>query len=101
MSQISSQVKGDLAICSSVGDIHKHEKFKKLSMDKRIEQLQQVYDKYGVRSNEFFIQVKPFIMWTVYRHLRGMPAAKHLEDLVNNAFEELIIAFEGGKTTFL
>ena len=92
------QTKGDVAICSSVGDVNKHEKFKKLSKDKRIEKLQQVYDKYGVRSNEFFEQVKPFIMWTIYRNLRGMPTT-YLEDLVNNAYEELIIAFEGGHTT--
>jgi hypothetical protein len=92
------QCKGDVAICSSVGDIKKHEKFKKLSKEKRIEKLQEVYDQYGVRSTEFFIQVKPFIMWTIYRHLRGMPNT-YLEDLVNNAYTELIIAFEGGHTT--
>lgn len=92
------QVKGDIAICSSVGDAKKHEKFKKLSKDKRIEKLQEVYDTYGVRSNEFFVQVKPFIMWTIYKHLRGMPTTC-LEDLVNNAYEELVIAFEGGETT--
>ena len=92
------QTKGDAAICSSVGDVKKHEKFKKLSKDKRIEKLQEVYDKYGVKSNEFFEQVKPFIMWTIYRNLRGMPTT-YLEDLVNNAYEELIIAFDGGNTT--
>ena len=37
-------------------------------------------------------------MWTVYRYLRGM-SYTFLEDLVNNAYEELIIAFEGGWTT--
>lgn len=95
---MSLQTKGEAAICSSVGDIKKHEKFKKLSKNKRIEKLQEVYDKYGVRSNEFFEQVKPFIMWTIYRNLRGMPNT-YLEDLVNNAYEELIIAFEGGNTT--
>lgn len=92
------QTKGDSAICSSVGDIQEHEKFKKLSMPRRIEKLQEVYDNYGVRSNEFFTQVKPFIMWTIYRNLRGMPST-YLEDLVNNAYEELKIAFEGGYTT--
>lgn len=92
------QIKGDSAICSSVGDIKKHENFKKLSKQKRIEKLQEVYDAYGVRSNEFFEQVKPLIMWTIYRNLRGMPNT-YLEDLVNNAYEELIIAFEGGNTT--
>ena len=93
------QVKGETAICSSVGDIDKHEKFKKLSKNKRIEKLQEVYDKYGVYSNEFYIQVKPLIMWTIYRNLRGM-STNYLEDLVNNAYEELIIAFEGGQTTY-
>ena len=93
------QVKGEAAICSSVGDIDKHEKFKKLSKNKRIEKLQEVYDKYGVYSNEFYIQVKPLIMWTIYRNLRGM-STNYLEDLVNNAYEELIIAFEGGQTTY-
>ena len=93
------QVKGETAICSSVGDIDKHEKFKKLSKNKRIEKLQEVYDQYGVYSNEFYIQVKPLIMWTIYRNLRGM-STNYLEDLVNNAYEELIIAFEGGQTTY-
>ena len=87
------QTKGDAAICSSVGDVKKHEKFKKLSKDKRIEKLQEVYDKYGVKSNEFFEQVKPFIMWTIYRNLRGMPTT-YLEDLVNNAYEELMVVIQ-------
>lgn len=92
------QVMGEKDCCSSIGDIEKHEKFKKLKKEERIAKLQEVYDEYGVRSNEFFIQVKPFIMWTVYRYLRGMHYT-YLEDLVNNAYEELVIAFEGGKTT--
>lgn len=92
------QTKGEYDICSSVMDIEKHEQFKKLPKDRRIEILQEVYDTYGVRSNEFFIQVKPFIMWTVKRYMRGM-SDHYLEDLVNNAYEELIIAFEGGDTT--
>lgn len=95
---MSIQTKGEVAICSSVGDIKKHEKFKKLSKTNRIQKLQDAYDRYGIYSNEFFIQVKPFIMWIIYRHLRGMPST-YLEDLVNNAYEELIIAFEGGNTT--
>lgn len=94
------QTKAEGTICSNVGDVIKHEKFKKLSKNKRLEILQEVYDKYGVKSNEFFIQAKPFIMWTVYKHLRGMPAALYLEDLVNTAYEELIIAFEGGWTSY-
>lgn len=93
------QKKGDIAICSSVGDIQKHEKFKGLDKEERISILQETYEKYGVRSNEFFIQVKPFIMWTAYRHLRGM-SSTNLEDLVNSAYEELILAFEGGKTLY-
>lgn len=93
------QVMGENGICSSVGDIEKHEKFKKLSMDERIAKLQEVYDKYGVYSEEFFIQVKPFIMWTAYRYMRGMHYSC-LEDLVNNAYEELVIAFAGGWTTY-
>lgn len=92
------QTKGRTAVCSTIGDIYKHEKFKKLSKAQRIERLQEVYDQYGVNSSEFFIQVKPFIMWTIYKHLRGMPTT-YLEDLVNNAYEELIIAFNGGHTT--
>ena len=92
------QTKGSQAICSCIGDIEKHEKFKKLNKNQRIEKLQEAYDAYGVYSNEFFVQVKPFIMWTIFRNLRGMPAT-YLEDLVNNAYEELIIAFEGGATT--
>lgn len=92
------QVMGEKDCCSSIGDIEKHEQFKKLGKDERIAKLQQVYDEYGVFSDEFFIQVKPFIMWTVYRYLRGM-SYTYLEDLVNNAYEELIIAFEGGHTT--
>lgn len=92
------QTMGEKDCCSSIGDIEKHEKFKKLSMDQRIAKLQEVYDKYGIYSEEFFIQVKPFIMWTVYRYLRGM-SYTFLEDLVNNAYEELVIAFEGGWTT--
>lgn len=92
------QVMGENGHCSSIGDMEKHEQFKKLSKDKRIQKLQEVYDEYGVYSNEFFVQVKPFIMWTVYRYLRGMHYT-YLEDLVNNAYYELIIAFEGGNTT--
>lgn len=92
------QTIGDMGFCSSIGDTEKHEKFKKLSKTERIEKLQEVYDEYGVKSNEFFVQVKPFIMWTVYRYLRGMHYT-YLEDLVNNAYEELVIAFEGGYTT--
>lgn len=92
------QTIGEKDCCSSIGDIEKHEKFKKLKKEDRIAKLQEVYDIYGVKSNEFFVQVKPFIMWTVYRYLRGMHYT-YLEDLVNNAYEELIIAFEGGNTT--
>lgn len=93
------QVMGKNGVCSSVGDIQKHEKFKKLSMEQRIAKLQEVYDLYGVKSEEFFVQVKPFIMWTAYRYMRGMHYSC-LEDLVNNAYEELVIAFEGGWTTY-
>lgn len=89
---------GEKDCCSSIGDIEKHEQFKKLDKETRIKTLQDVYDKHGVLSNEFFEQVKPFIMWTVYRYLRGMHHT-YLEDLVNNAYEELIIAFLGGDTT--
>lgn len=89
---------GDRGFCSSIGDIEKHEKFKELSQEERISKLQEVYDEYGVLSEEFFVQVKPFIMWTVYRYLRGMHYT-NLEDLVNNAYEELVIAFNGGWTT--
>lgn len=92
------QVTGDLDFCSSIGDMEKHEQFKKLTKEERINKLQEVYDTYGVKSNEFFVQVKPFIMWTVYRYLRGVHYT-FLEDLVNNAYEELVIAFEGGETT--
>lgn len=92
------QVMGEKDCCSSIGDIERHEKFKKLKKEARIEALQKCYDEYGVYSDEFFVQVKPFIMWTVYRYLRGMHYS-NLEDLVNNAYEEIIIAFEGGKTT--
>ena len=92
------QVMGEKDCCSSIGDIEKHEAFKKLQKTERIAILQECYDTYGVYSDEFFIQVKPFIMWTVYRYLRGMHYS-YLEDLVNNAYEELIIAFEGGDTT--
>ena len=94
------QTKSAIAICSTIGNIEEHEKFKKLSMSKRIETLQKVYDEYGVRSNEFFVQVKPFLMWIIHRNLRGMSADMYLEDLINNAYEELIIAFEGGRTTY-
>lgn len=92
------QTMGEKDCCSSIGDIERHEKFKKLSKTQRIAKLQESYDKYGIYSDEFFVQVKPFIMWTVYRYLRGMHHS-YLEDLVNNAYEELIIAFEGGWTT--
>ena len=93
------QTKGKYDICSSVVDIEKHEQFKKLPKDKRIEVLQETYDKYGVKSDKFFIQVQPFIIWTIKRYLRGMSETYYLEDLVNNAYEELVIAFEGGNTT--
>jgi len=92
------QIMGEKDCCSSIGDPLKHEEFKKKPKEERIAALQECYDTYGVYSDEFFIQVKPFIMWTVYRYLRGMHYS-YLEDLVNNAYEELIIAFEGGYTT--
>ena len=92
------QVMGENDCCSSIGDPLKHEEFKKKPKEERIQALQECYDTYGVYSDEFFIQVKPFIMWTVYRYLRGMHYS-YLEDLVNNAYEELILAFEGGNTT--
>ena len=92
------QTMGEKDCCSSIGNIEKHEKFKKLKKEERIAILQEVYDKYGVLSEQFFVQVKPFIMWTVYRYLRGM-SYTFLEDLVNNAYEELVIAFIGGNTT--
>ena len=85
------QVMGEKDCCSSIGDIEKHEAFKKLQKTERIAILQECYDTYGVYSDEFFIQVKPFIMWTVYRYLRGMHYS-YLEDLVNNAYEELKVA---------
>ena len=94
------QTKGKYDICSTVVDIEKHEQFKKLPKDRRIEILQETYDKYGVRSDKFFIQVQQFIIWTIKRYLRGMSETYYLEDLVNNAYEELIIAFEGGQTTY-
>lgn len=96
----SLQTKSEIAICSTVGNAIEHEKFKRLSKEKRIDKLQEVFNKYGVKSNEFFKQVKPFIMWTVYKHLRGMPASLYLEDLINTSYEELIIACEGGYTTY-
>ena len=92
------QIMGEKDCCSSIGDPLKHEEFKKKPKEERIAALQECYDTYGVYSDEFFIQVKPFIMWTVYRYLRGMHYS-YLEDLVNNAYEELILAFEGGNTT--
>jgi len=92
------QTMGKMDFCSSIGDLEAHEEFKKLTKEERIAKLQQIYDEYGVKSNEFFAQVKPFIMWTIYRYLRGMHYT-FLEDLVNNAYEELVIAFEGGDTT--
>lgn len=96
---VTVQTMGKKDCCSSIGDIHKHEKFKRMPMEQRIQKLQDVYDMYGVKSTEFFVQVKPFIMWTVYRYLRGM-SYTYLEDLVNNAYEELVIAFDGGYTTY-
>ena len=93
------QTKGKYDICSTVVDVEKHEQFKKLPKDRRIEILQETYDKYGVRTDKFFIQVQQFIIWTIKRYLRGMSETYYLEDLVNNAYEELIIAFEGGNTT--
>lgn len=95
---MKTQTKSKNAICSSIGDVTKHEKFKKLSTQKRISILQETYDKYGIHSNEFFIQVKPFIMWAIYKNLRGMPT-EFLEDLVNQAYQDLIIDFEGGETS--
>ena len=88
---IQTQTMGEKGCCSSIGNIEEHEQFKRLSKAARIKKLQEVYDKYGVMSPEFFVQVKPFIMWTVYQSLRGMHYS-NLEDLVNNAFQ-------GGKTT--
>lgn len=76
----------------------KQEKLKKLTKDERIALLQEVYDTYGVRSNEFYVHIQPFIFWTIKRYMRGMDNST-IDDLLNNAYEELIIAFEGGNTT--
>lgn len=92
------QTKADTAVCSSIGNIEEHEKFKKLPMGIKIQTLEEVYNLYGVHSDKFFEQVKPLIMWTIHRNLRGLPNT-YLEDLLNNAYEELIIAFEGGYTS--
>jgi hypothetical protein len=89
------QTKADTAVCSSIGDIEAHEKFKKLPMGIKIQTVEEVYNKYGIHSDEFYKQIKPLILWTIHRNLRGLPNT-YLEDLVNNAYEELIIAFEGG-----
>ena len=93
---VKLQTKSEIAVCSSVGDIKAHEKKKRLSQAQRIQNLQDCYDKYGVKSNEFFTEVKPFIMWTAHKHCRGMEFS---EDLVNLSYEELVIEFEGGYTT--
>lgn len=92
------QTMGEMDVCSSISNIDEHEKFKKLTKDDRIKKLQEVYDTYGVRSNEFFVQVKPFILWGIHKSIRSIHYT-YIEDLVNNAYEELIIAFEGGNTT--
>lgn len=90
------QVKGDLAICSSLGTTEELTKIKKLSLQKRLSKIEDCYQTYGVRSEEFFKLIKPLIAWTCYQHLHGMPFT---EDLVNNAYMDLIIAFEGGYKT--
>ena len=91
------QTMGAKAFCSSVGDVEKLEKFKQLDLHEKLGILQKTYDEHGVRSPEFFTQVKPFIMWIVNKYRRGMHYTL-LEELVNTSYEELIIAFEGGWT---
>lgn len=70
----------------------------KMSENEKIALLQHTYDKYGVRSNAFFKLIKQLITWTMKRYVRGMNHS-YADDLINNAYEEIIIAFEGGYTT--
>lgn len=93
----SIQVKGELAVCSTLGTTEELRRIKKLSLQERLNKLEEYYLQYGVNSPEFFSLVKPLIAWTCYKHLRGMTFT---EDLVNQAYAELIVAFNGGTTTF-
>lgn len=74
------------------------ELMKKMPEDAKIALIQETYDKYGVRSNQFFKLIKQLITWTANRYTKGMHFS-NTDDLINNAYEELIIAFEGGNTT--
>jgi hypothetical protein len=89
------QTKADTAVCSSIGNVEEHEKFKKLPMGIKLQTLEEVYNLHGIHSDKFYEQIKPLILWTIHRNLRGLPNT-YMEDLLNNAYEELIIAFEGG-----
>ena len=93
----SIQVKGDLAVCSTLGTTEELKKIKNLSLQERLDRLEDCLYTYGVNSAEFYKLVKPLIVWTCYRHLLGMPFT---EDVVNFAYIELIVAFEGGKTSY-
>lgn len=90
------QVKGEFGVCSSMGTTEDLRKIKSTALSKKMKTIEETYNTYGANSEEFYVLIKPLITWTCYKHLSGMPFT---EDLVNNAFMDVVIAFNGGKTS--
>jgi hypothetical protein len=84
--------KSKFSVCSGVDDaevLNIKEQNLKLKMDR----ISEVIEKYGVRSIEFYNLIKPFIMKTLHRYI---PYMLYSEDVVNEVYMKIIIAFEGG-----
>ena len=79
--------------CVSIQDMDAHVKLKKKSLKTILDKLLNIIETKGVRSNEFFNFVRPFIMKTIHRYV---PYDLVTDDLVHDCFIKTIIAFEGG-----
>lgn len=79
--------------CVSIQDMDAHMKLKKKSLKTILDKLLNIIETKGVRSNEFFTFVRPFIMKTIHRYV---PYDLVTDDLVHDCFIKTIIAFEGG-----
>ena len=85
-------LKGEYGLCSSTND-EEREKIKRMPLKTKMDKLNAIIVEHGVRSAEFYNFVKPFIMYALHK---SMPYDMFCEDVVNETFIKIIIAFEGG-----
>ena len=86
-------VKAEYGLCSAVADIDKLEKLKKSSLESKLAKLNRVLKENGAKSKEFYNFIKPFIMYALHK---SVPYQAFCEDMVNETFMKVVIAFEGG-----